>query len=90
MEMDDIYIPYSNVEPLSWREAIAQPFLSCGLCLEEEEKDEITKEMEETTKTDWATLIWHLSGMEFVRISCIEPEVLESLGSETIILSNMM
>eukprot|EP00579_Thalassiosira_antarctica_P018198 CAMPEP_0201948282 /NCGR_PEP_ID=MMETSP0903-20130614/55383_1 /ASSEMBLY_ACC=CAM_ASM_000552 /TAXON_ID=420261 /ORGANISM="Thalassiosira antarctica, Strain CCMP982" /LENGTH=108 /DNA_ID=CAMNT_0048491461 /DNA_START=124 /DNA_END=450 /DNA_ORIENTATION=+ len=81
MEMDDIYISYSKVEPLSWGEAIAQPFLSCGLCQEEEEKNEMTKEMEETTtKADWATLIWHLSGMEFIRISCIEPEVLESLG----------
>mmetsp|Transcript_33349 Transcript_33349/g.60094 ORF Transcript_33349/g.60094 Transcript_33349/m.60094 type:complete len:91 (+) Transcript_33349:322-594(+) len=69
--MDYIYISYSKEDPLSWREAIAQPFQSCGLCQEEEEKDETTKEMEETTETDWATLIWHLSGMEFIRISCI-------------------
>ena len=67
MEMDDIYISYSKEEPLSWREAIAQPFLSCGLCQEEEEKDEMTKETEETTKADWATLIWHLSGMDFFK-----------------------
>jgi len=89
-EIDDIYISYSNEEPLSWREAIAQPFLSCGLCQEDEEKDEMTKAMEETTKTDWATLIWHLSGMEFLRISCIEPEVMESLGGDRMVLSNMM
>ena len=64
---------------------IAQPFLSCGLC--QDEVSSTTTVDEEPI--DWGELCWALSGMEFIRISCTDPDVLDALGNDQIIIMNM-
>lgn len=79
------HISYTKEEPLSWKEMIAQPFLSCGLC--QDEASSTTTVDEEPI--DWGELCWALSGMEFIRISCTDPDVLDALGNDQIIIMNM-
>lgn len=90
--MDDIYVSYSHEDPLSWKEAMWQPFLSCGLCQQDIEDDAQleTKEEEHVEDTDWPTLIWHLSGFEFVRLSCTDPEVMDSVINDKIVVTSMV
>mmetsp|Transcript_15623 Transcript_15623/g.33838 ORF Transcript_15623/g.33838 Transcript_15623/m.33838 type:complete len:106 (+) Transcript_15623:329-646(+) len=88
-EMEDVYISHSEEEPLSWKEAMWQPFLSCGLCSDDDEEEDSSQKEAVGADADWGTLIWHLSGMEFIRLSCIEPDVLESFGNDKIIISGM-
>lgn len=76
---DDIRISYTKEEPLTWHEKITQPFVSCGVCQDDEEKRDAPPPM------DLGTLVWYLSGMEFLRLSCVEPDVMESFNDEVII-----
>ena len=85
--MGGIYISNSHEEPLGWREKLWQPFLSCGILNDETEEGEDMGDQDEM-ETDWGTLIWTLSGMEFIRLSLVEPEVMESFGHDKIIISN--
>eukprot|EP00581_Thalassiosira_minuscula_P010876 CAMPEP_0183732056 /NCGR_PEP_ID=MMETSP0737-20130205/37368_1 /TAXON_ID=385413 /ORGANISM="Thalassiosira miniscula, Strain CCMP1093" /LENGTH=184 /DNA_ID=CAMNT_0025964961 /DNA_START=55 /DNA_END=609 /DNA_ORIENTATION=+ len=83
---------YAEEGPLSWKEALAQPFLSCGLCQDDlEEKPDSARQMEETMEgCDWPTLLWHLSGLEFLRLSCIEPEVMDAFVTDKIVITGVM
>lgn len=91
---DDIYVSYSHEEPLSWKEAMWQPFLSCGLCQQDIEDDaqleKKTSKEEEHVDTDWPTLIWALSGFEFIRLSCTDPAVMDSVINDKIVVTSMV
>ena len=67
--LGDIYISNSHEEPLGWKEQLLQPFLSCGLCTEGTEDEDSLMGGEPEIDTDWGTLIWTLSGLEFIRLS---------------------
>ena len=75
---DDIRISYTKEEPISWKEMLSQPFINCGVCQEDEER------AKGPPPIDLGTMIWYLSGMEFIRLSCVEPEVTESFVEDAI------
>ena len=92
MAMDGIFVSYSNEEPLSWKEKILQPFLSCGLCAGEDEQDEHTEKNDGEAAMSWRTWIWCLSGMEFIRISFCEEggeEVLRTFGGDKTMIAGI-
>ena len=79
----DINISHSEEAPVSLLRS--SPFLSCGLFqqddIEQNESDATEKQHDEHTEINWAEMIWTLTGMRFIQISCIEPDVLNSLSA---------
>ena len=75
----DINISHSEEAPVSLLRSI--PFLSCGLFQDDIEQDDDTEKHEHVNGMDWVELIWTLTGMRFIQISCIEPDILDSLSA---------
>ena len=88
IDLYEINISHAEEEPLSWTDSITHQLMSCGL-IQEHDDEEVEDHEQMPEPSDWQSWIWHLSGMEFVRISCLDPEVMESLGSDKIIITNM-
>lgn len=57
----------SNHGPISCKDALEQPFLSCGV-FPEEDDGEFLEEIDGVV-SDWGTLAWHLLGFEFIRMT---------------------
>ena len=75
----DINISHSEEAPVSLLRS--SPFLSCGLFQDDIEQDDDTEKHEHVNEMDWVELIWTLTGMRFIQISCIEPDILDSLSA---------
>ena len=75
----DINISHSEEAPVSLLRS--SPFLSCGLFQDDIEQDDDTEKHEHVNEIDWVELIWTLTGMRFIQISCIEPDILDSLSA---------
>ena len=75
----DINISHSEEAPVSLLRS--SPFLSCGLFQDDIEQDDDTEKHEHVNGMDWVELIWTLTGMRFIQISCIEPDILDSLSA---------
>ena len=78
----DINISHSEEAPVSLLRS--SPFLSCGLFQQDDiEQDDATttEKHNEHVDINWTEMIWTLTGMRFLQISCIEPDVLDSLST---------
>lgn len=76
-EIDDIYVSHSSEDPLSWSDSLTHSLLSCGLFQDYDDSGD-DDFFETNDIPDWGTIVWTLSGMEFLRLSFSQPETLES------------